>query len=152
MPRLAFLVLLASARENASCGASRRVRGFWPMVAVVTVVLLVALWWLVFAEAPANPNYLKDNHLPHIAAWASRISFSLGYTWDFWDQMIGAIGTNEYSGPAWLAIVWTMLAGDSSCRAWCWPAGVGRLQSPACWSCSWCCPWRHRRTTRRRST
>ena len=35
----------------------------------------------------------------------------MGYAWDFWDEMIGATGNNEYSGPAWLAILWTMLAG-----------------------------------------
>lgn len=107
---VALLVLL-------SCAGRTRLRRlssltwFWPMLAVVAVILLVALWWLVFAEAPANPNYLKDNHLPHIASWAGRISFSLGYESDFWAQMIGATGNNEYSGPAWVAILWTMLAG-----------------------------------------
>jgi Predicted membrane protein (DUF2142) len=107
---LAFLVLLACAGRTRLRRLSA-LKAFWPMVAVVTLVLLFALWWLVFAEAPANPNYLKDNDLPHIAGWLNQLSFSLGYTWDFWAQMIGAIGTNEYSGPAWLAVVWTMLAG-----------------------------------------
>jgi hypothetical protein len=85
---------------------------FWPMLVAVGVVLLFALWWLVFAEAPTNPDWLRDNHLPLITGWGARISFALGYEGIFWQQMIGAAGTNEYVGPAWLPIMWTMLVGS----------------------------------------
>ncbi len=82
-----------------------------PMVAVSCGVLLFALWWFKFAEAPPNPDYIASAHLPHITNWGQRISYSLGNVSIFWAQMFGAVGTNEYSGPAWLTILWTCLSG-----------------------------------------
>ena len=81
------------------------------MLAAAGVVLLFSLWWLVFAEAPTNPGYIGDFHLPRITGWGGRISFSLGYELTFWTQMIGATGTNDYGGPAWVPILWTMMVG-----------------------------------------
>jgi hypothetical protein len=83
-----------------------------PLLIASFCVVVFALVWFVAAEAPPNyPVYLRALHLPHITSWEQRISFSLGYVQDFWNQMIGAIGANEYAGPAWLTIAWTLLAG-----------------------------------------
>jgi hypothetical protein len=101
-----------------ACANRARLRELFeaPLVKTLLIatfcVVVFALVWFVAAEAPPNyPVYLRALHLPHITNWEQRISFSLGYVQDFWNQMIGATGANEYAGPAWLTIAWTLLAG-----------------------------------------
>ncbi len=75
------------------------------------VVFVASLLWYFLAEAPINPHYMAQQHLPVITNAGSRISMSLSVVTDWWSQMIGATGNDEYFGPAWVTIVWTLMAG-----------------------------------------
>jgi Predicted membrane protein (DUF2142) len=75
------------------------------------VVFVGSLLWYFLAEAPINPNYMAQQHLPVITNVGKRISMSLGVVTYWWSQMIGATGNDEYLGPAWVTIVWTLMAG-----------------------------------------
>jgi hypothetical protein len=108
----AALITLLACAKRARLNELLRTPSVKPLLLMSFAVVVFALLWFVLAEAPPNyPDYLRVLHLPHITNWDQRISFSLGYVQDFWDQMIGATGSNEYVGPAWLSLMWTLLAG-----------------------------------------
>ncbi len=100
------LVVLAPWSRLRSLWAERHTRVCLGAVAAATVV---ALGWYVFAEAPANPSYLSVSHLPHITSLQQRLSVSIGQARNYWLQVVGATGYNEYNGPWWMTLLWTGL-------------------------------------------
>ena len=70
-----------------------------------------AVAWFGLANAPVNPRYMADLHLPVVHSIADRIVVASQTTPVIWAQLIGATGSNEYNGPAMMTILWTMLAG-----------------------------------------
>lgn len=86
----------------------RRVRG---SLAVIAAAFVGALAWYEFALSPPTPDYIALNHLPHLTAWGDRISATLAQVRNDWIQAIGASGYNEYNGPWYLTLLWTLGCG-----------------------------------------
>lgn len=114
---LSFIyVVIALSAFAVSCERSRlgdflRAPGVLAAAGVTTVVLVFAVAWFVFAQAPLNPNYLSGNGLPHVTGLSQRINLAAGNILVIWEQMVGATGANEYNGPALLHVIWLLVTG-----------------------------------------
>lgn len=83
-------------------------------VVVVGVVGVFALAWYLVVTAPYNPNYFAVQHLAPITTWHERISLPIGASANYWSQAIGAVGYNEYNGPWWMTLIWTLVCGAAA--------------------------------------
>lgn len=75
----------------------------------VGAVGVLSLVWYKLVEAPVNPYYLADDHLPHITALGQKVSASMSGAQNNWMQSIGSSGFNEYNGPFYTTLLWTAL-------------------------------------------
>ncbi|MDQ6785088.1 MAG: DUF2142 domain-containing protein [Actinomycetota bacterium] len=107
---LALLALAVACRRRTWLSLLRG-RGGVVTVVVVGAVSILALAWYQLVTAPYNPNYFAVQHLAPITTWTERISRPIAASADYWRQAIGAVGYNEYNGPWWMTLLWTLVAG-----------------------------------------
>lgn len=86
-------------------------RGGRVAAAVVAVVGLFSVGWYLLVTAPVNPAYAALHQLGPVPDLSTRLSIPLGSTSAYWKQAIGAVGSNDYTGPWWMTLLWTLLLG-----------------------------------------
>ena len=107
---IAVLVLVIAGKRRALLPFLGR-REIQLSVGLIALGTLGAVAWYLFVSAPDNPVYMAANHFPVYHGWSKRVSVPLGTTQDDWVQAIGAVGFNEYVGPWWMTLLWTLLIG-----------------------------------------
>ena len=107
---LALLALAVASRRRTWLSLLRGRGGIVTGVTVGAVGIFALAWYLV-VTAPYNPHYFAVQHLPPINTWTERISLPIAAAADYWRQAIGSVGYNEYNGPWWMTLLWTLFAG-----------------------------------------